>query len=138
VPPTRFPFRLDRRSRPILRLFGIHDVDDAYVRVEDATFTARFGRFEVATPLANLASWRIEGPWRSIRAVGVRLSLRHGDITFGGTARGGVRIDFREPVKIGPFHPPALYVTVEDLEGLGEALRSRGVGGSDARQQSLP
>jgi hypothetical protein len=130
---TRFPFRLGRRSAPILRIFGVHGTQDAYVDLDATIFTARFGRFEVVTPLANLTGWSIEGPWRWITAIGVRMSIRHRDITFGGSHRGGVRVDFREPVKVGPFHPPALYVTVEDLEGLGAALAAAGIPGRDRR-----
>ena len=84
--------------------------------------------------MANLASWRIEGPWLWITAIGVRMSLRHRDLTFGGTNRGGVRIDFREPVALGRVRIPALYVTVEDLEGFAAALTERGVSGVDARK----
>jgi hypothetical protein len=133
VTATRFPFRLGRRSRLILRVFGVRDGDDAYVRLETDRLTARFGRFEVTTPLDDIVSWRIEGPWRWITAIGVRRSVRHGDFTFGGSHRGGVRLDFRTPVRIGPFRSPALYVTVEDLEGLGSALLERGIPGEDAR-----
>jgi hypothetical protein len=131
--PTRFPFRLGPRSGPILRIFGVHGAQDAYVDLDTTTFTARFGRFEVVTPIDNLTSWSIEGPWRWITAIGVRRSIRHADITFGGSHRGGVRVDFRDPVKVGPFHPPALYVTVEDLEGLGAALAAAGVPGRARR-----
>lgn len=132
--PPRFPFRLGRRSRPILRVFGIRDSDDAYVWLGEHDFVARFGRFEVTTPISNITSWRIEGPWRWITSIGVRMSIRHRDLTFGGSPRGGVRVDFRDPVTVGPFHPPALYVTVEDLEGLGAALLERGIPGEDARR----
>ncbi len=133
--PLRFPFRLDDRVRPILGLFGVRSVDDAYVLVDQVDFTAHFGRFEVTTPLTNIVSWRIEGPWHSITAIGVRRSVRHADLTFGSSARGGVRIDFHAPVRVGPVHPPALYVTVADCEGLGAALTDRGVPGSDARRR---
>lgn len=132
--PTRFPFRLGRRSRPVLRIFGVRDSDDAYVRVEGDQFLARFGRFEADTGIDNIVSWRIEGPWRWITAIGVRRSIRHRDITFGGSHRGGVRVDVREPVRVGPLTAPALYVTVEDLTGLGDALRARGIPGEDARR----
>jgi hypothetical protein len=138
VTPTRFPFRLGRRSRPILRLFGVRDVDDAYVRLDLTDLTARFGRFEVVTPIENVVAWRIEGPWRWITAIGIRRSIRHGDITFGGSHRGGVRLDVREPVRVGPFQAAALYVTVEDLEGLAAALEARGIAGEDARRRDRP
>ena len=105
----------------------------AVVAATAACVLAASALAEVVTPLANLTSWSIEGPWRWITAIGVRMSIRHRDITFGGSPRGGVRVDFREPVKVGPFHPPALYVTVEDLEGLGAALTAAGVPGGDRR-----
>jgi hypothetical protein len=44
-----------------------------------------------------------------------------------------VRVDFREPVKVGPLAIPALYVTVEDVVGLGAALTALGVPGRDLR-----
>ena len=118
---------------PVLRLFGVRGVEDAYVDLDPSTFTARFGRFEATTPVANLTSWRIEGQWRWITAIGVRRSVRHGDLTFGGSHRGGVRVDFRERPKVGPFRIPALYVTVADLEGLGAALTALGIPGEDVR-----
>jgi hypothetical protein len=129
---ARFPIRLGARSRPLLRLFGARP-DSAYVHL-DGDFDAHFGRFRVRTPFENIVSWRIEGPWLWVTAIGVRRSIRHGDVTFGGNHRGGVRVDFREPVRLSRLHVPALYVTVEDLEGLGAALAARGIRGEDARK----
>ena len=131
--PTRYPFRLGARSRPLLRLFGVRGVESAYVDLDPSTFQARFGRFAVSTPLTNIASWQIEGPWRWITAIGVRMSVRHRDLTFGGSPRGGVRVDFRDRVRVGPVAIPALYVTVEDLVGLGAALTALGIPGRDLR-----
>jgi len=127
-----FPIRVGRRSRPFLRLFGVR-AGNALVELGD-DFDAHFGRFRLRTSLANIVSWRIEGPWLWITAIGVRLSIRHRDLTFGGSPRGGVRVDFREPVRMGPIRVPALYVTVEDLEGLAAALAERGIPGEDARR----
>jgi hypothetical protein len=134
----RFPIRLGRRSRPLLRLFGVGGPDDAWVELGDDSLEARFGRFRAATPLSNIAGWRIEGPWLWITAIGVRMSVRHGDITFGGSHRGGVRLDFRERVRVGPFRVPALYVTVDDLQGFAAALTERGMQGVDARTRVVP
>lgn len=131
---ARFPIRLGERSRPLLRLFGARP-DNAYVDL-DGDFDAHFGNFAVRTPLANVVSWRIEGPWRWITAIGVRRSIRHADVTFGGNHRGGVRLDFREPVRLSRMRVPALYVTVDDMDGLGAALAARGIPGEDARQHS--
>lgn len=118
---------------PVLRLFGVRGPDDAWVDLTDEELIARFGRFEARTPLSEIVRWRIEGPWRWITAIGVRRSVRHGDFTFGGSPDGGVRIDVRRPFRVPPFRPSALYVTVEDLEGLGQALAGRGIPGEDAR-----
>lgn len=132
---TRFPIRVGPRSRLLLRLlFGVR-AENAYVDL-DEDVDARFGRFRVRTPVANVVSWRIEGPWRWITAIGVRRSVRHGDLTFGGNHAGGVRIDFRERVRSSPFWIPALYVTVDDLDGLAAALAARGIPGEDARRTS--
>lgn len=133
MPTRRFAYRLGRRSKPVLRLFGVAGPDDAWVELEDDSLSATFGWASATTPIANIKSWRIEGPWRWITAIGIRRSIRHGDITFGGSPHGGVRLDFNEPIRVGPFKPPALYLTVEDLEGFAEALAARGIPGTDAR-----
>jgi hypothetical protein len=129
----RFPIRIGPRSSPLLRLFGVR-ASNAYVIV-DGELDAHFGHFRVHAPLTNIVRWRIEGPWRWITAIGVRRSVRHGDLTFGGSHRGGVRLDFRDPVPLGRLRVPALYVTVEDLEGLAAALTARGIPGQDARRR---
>jgi hypothetical protein len=131
----RFPIRIGRRSRPLLRLFGVRD-GNAYVDL-NGELDARFGFYRLSTPVSNIASWRIEGPWLWITAIGVRTSIRHRDVTFGGSPRGGVRIDFKERVRFGFLQVPALYVTVEDLEGLAAALSALDIPGEDARKQRL-
>ncbi len=130
----RFAYRLAPRSGWVLWLFGVHDPEDAYVDLHDDRLVARFGWSTATIPLSNLRSWRIEGPWRWITAIGVRRSIRHADLTFGGSPAGGVRLDFHESIRVGFLQAPALYVTVQDLEGLAEALRVRGIPGSDGRR----
>ena len=129
----QFPFRIGQRSRPLLRLFGVR-TGNAFVVVDDE-LDAHFGFFRIQTPVTNIASWRIEGPWHWITAIGVRRSVRHGDVSFGGSHRGGVRVDFRDRVRFGRLRIPALYVTVEDLEGLAATLAARGIPGEDARRR---
>ncbi len=132
VKPRRFPIEVGRKSRPLLRLFGVKG-DNAYVDLGDE-LDARFGWARIRTPVSNIESWRIEGPWLWITAIGVRMSVRHRDLTVGGTPRGGVRMEFREPVRAFRSKVPALYVTVEDLEGFAAALSERGIPGIDARR----
>jgi hypothetical protein len=133
MPAIRFPIRIGRRSRPYLRLWTVRQ-DTAFVDVDD-DIDVHFGRFELRTPLANVASWRIEGPFLWITAIGIRRSIRHGDVSFAGSPHGGVRIDFREPVRWGPLDVPAIYVGADDLDGLAAELTHRGVPGADARHE---
>jgi hypothetical protein len=130
----RFAYRLGRRSWPVLRLFGVGGPEDAWVDLDEGSLTARFGWATATTPVANIASWRVEGPWLWITAIGIRRSIRHQDLTFGGSPRGGVRLDFREPITVLRLTTPALYLTVEELEGLATALADRGIPGVDARR----
>ena len=121
---------------PLLRLWGVKP-GLAYAEVGEAPageLQACFGRVRFATPLANVASWRIEGPFIWVKAIGVRRSLRGGDMSFAGAAHGGVRIDFREPVRWSLFRVPALYVGADNLDAFAAALRLRGILGEDARR----
>jgi hypothetical protein len=130
---VRFPIRVGRRSWPVLMFFGVRP-DNAWVDIED-DLDVRFGWYRFRTPMANLASWRIEGPFLWITAIGVRRSFRHGDVTFGGSPHGGVRIVFHEPAEWGPLRVPAIYLPAEDLDGLAAELKQRGVKGEDARRR---
>ncbi len=65
--PERFPIRIGRRSRYVLFLFGVRPAN-AYVDLGDDELDAHFGFFRFRTATRNLASWRIEGPWRWITA----------------------------------------------------------------------
>lgn len=137
----RFPLRIGRRSAPFLRvIFGVKPAEAIVTLTDDpgGRFGARFGWAHIETPIGNIVSWRIEGPWAWATAIGVRVSVRHRDVTFGGSPRGGVRVDFKKPPKLGRLHVPALYVTVEDLDGLAAALTDRGIPGEDARTKIVP
>ena len=134
MPPISFPIRVGRRSRGVLRLFGVKADIPPVVRL-DGDLEVEFGRFRFRTPVANIVSWRIEGPWQWITAIGVRRSVRHGDVSFAGSPRGGVRVDFRDRVRWGILRVPAVYLGAEDLEGLAAELQRRGIPGVDARKR---
>ena len=129
----RFPIRVEPRYRLLLRIFGVTPAN-SYVELGDR-LDAHFGWSHVSTPVSNCTSWTIEGPWLAITALGVRKSLGRGDLTFGGSPRGGVRINFRERVPYWRFRLSALYVTMEDLEGFAAALAERGIPGQDKRKK---
>jgi len=135
TPPRRFPIRLDPRFGWFLRLFGVKPAS-AYVELGEAQLEARFGWSRITAPVSTIERWAIEGPWRALTAMGVRRGVIKADITFGGSPLGGVRLDFRkgQHPKYFFFRPPALYVTVEDLEGFAAALAARGVPGEDRRK----
>ncbi len=128
-----FPIRLQPSMRPILLLFGVRR-GRATVRLDDDRLVAVFGFFRAETPLANIARWDITGPYNWLRAVGVRRTVGTRDLTFGGSAHGGLCLHFREPVRVG-LSVTDLYLTVDDLEGLGAALAARGIPGEDLRQR---
>ncbi len=130
-----YPLRLGRpRQRWLLLPFGVRK-GNAWARLEDDRLIARFGFFGFETPLDNVIRWEISGPYRWFMALGVRRSVRGGDVTFGSSTHGGVRLDFREPVRFARLlKPPALYLTVDDLEGFAAELARRGIPGTDARR----
>lgn len=134
APVERFPIRIQAPFGGILRLvFGVRPGERAMVSLDDEALDARFGWSHVRIPLSTIASWDITGPYRWSTALGVRRSVRGGDITFGGSAHGGVQVHLRQRPAYFFFRPPSFYLTVDDLEGLGEALRARGVPGEDLR-----
>lgn len=137
MPPERFPIRIGGRSLPLLRLLWGVKPEIAYLEIDDGPdgeLIARFGRMRLTTQLRNVERWRIEGPFLWVTAIGVRRSLRHGDLSFAGSPHGGLRMDFREPVRWWLFRVPALYVGADDLDGLASALGRRGIPGEDARR----
>jgi hypothetical protein len=130
---VEFPIRIQPNLKPLLLFFGVHDDGRAKVRLAEGQFTATFGRFGATTPLANIERWDITGPYNSLRAFGVRRSIPQHDLSFGGSAHGGLRVHFREPVRAARLMNTELYVTVDDLEGLAAALTARGIPGQDLR-----
>jgi hypothetical protein len=131
---VRFPIRLDDRFRWYLRIFGATPAT-AWVDVGPTTLEATFGWSRISTPISNIERWSIEGPWSALTALGVRRSnFGGGDITFGGSAHGGVRIELRTPVRYFFLRPPAYYLTVADLDGLAAALAAHGIPGEDKRR----
>lgn len=130
---SRYPIRIGSKSRPLLRLaFGVRR-DNAWVEIGEGVIRCRFGWWSFIVPLANAGRWRIEGPWRWITAIGLRMSIRNRDVSFAGSPHGGVRLDFRERVRWGPLRVPAAYYGVEDLEGFAAELSALGIPGEDAR-----
>jgi hypothetical protein len=123
----RFAFEFHPRFRPLLAVLGVRPGNSG-VKVDDEWFEARFGRWQVRTPVSNLSDVQITRDYRAIKAIGPRGSMADRGATFGSTTRGGVCVCFHEPVTAlaGHWMPhPGLTVTVADLDGLAAAVRQR-------------
>lgn len=121
-----FAFRFDRRYRALARAFGITEVS-AFVDVGDSAFDARYGPWRVHTPLSNIESVALTGPYRMLKTAGpARYSVADRGLTFASNAERGVCLQFVEPVRgldpWGLVRHPNLTVTVADPEGLARRL----------------
>jgi hypothetical protein len=121
----RFDFGFIRRYRLPLALLGIGP-RTAWVAIEGNELAIRFGLWRLRTPLDNVRDARRTGPYRAWRAVGPRLSLADGGVTFGTTSAAGVCIHFAQAVPAllpapWPRHPAAT-VTVADPDRLVAVL----------------
>lgn len=120
-----FAYDFHPRVAPILRLLGVRPDRDGVTVTEDGLFRATFGRFKVETPVTNIASAENNGPYRLLKAVGLRMSLVDSGLTFGTTGRSGACVVFHEPVdQVVPFRRHrGLTVTVADPDGLVAAIK---------------
>ena len=123
---TSYRFEFEDRYRLPARLFGITD-QSAVVTVGATDVEARFGPWTVRTPLANVASVSITGPYAFVKTAGpAHLSVSDRGITFATNSRRGVCLEFRRPVRgiepVGVLKHPNLTVTVQDCDALVEQL----------------
>ncbi len=122
----RFEFRFDPAYRRAARPFGITP-DRAWVEIDDERLVARYGPWRLHTPLSNIKSVAITGPYRFYRTAGpARLGVTDAGLTFAGNGERGVLISFRKRVPaidpLGVLRHPELTVTVADVDGLVKAL----------------
>ena len=123
---TRFAFRFDPTYRRLARLFGVTP-ERAWVEVGDDELEVRYGRWQVRTPIGNVVDAEVTGPYAFLKTAGpARLAITDRGLTFASNRDRGVRIAFRSPVagidRSGRIRHPELTVTVEDVDGLVEAL----------------
>jgi hypothetical protein len=128
----RFPFRIGRWSRIPLVLFGV-TAARAWVVLDDQSVDVKFGFLGTRIALAAITRWDITGPYRWIRAIGVRHTWGSRDISFCGADHGGVRLTLASPRRIGWVNADEVYLGVDDLEGFAAALSARGIEGDDIR-----
>ena len=128
---TTFDFEFHPRYRYLLRPLGVRQTNSFVALTDDDQFHAKFGRWQVKTPIANIIGFERSGDYKWFRAIGIRGSLTDHGLTFGSTTRQGVCVKFAEKIPAlvaGPSHP-GLTVTVADPDGLVSALSEHGVAG---------
>jgi hypothetical protein len=123
---TRFDFRFDPRYQRAARPFGVTPAR-AWVEVDQGRLDAHFGPWRLNTPLGNVKSVEVTGPYHFVKTAGpARLGITDRGLTFATNGERGVLITFVEPVRgiepLGVLRHPELTVTVEDVEGLAAAL----------------
>lgn len=124
----RFAFDFDPRYERAARPFGVTP-DGAWVDVGDGRLEARYGRWRVRTPLANVRSAELTGPYRFWRTAGpAHLGVTDLGLTFASNGRRGVLICFHRRVggidPLGLIRHGELTVTVKEPEELVELLSS--------------
>ena len=123
-----FDFDFAPEYQAMALLFGVTPSRTG-VEVKDGRFVARYGFWQLETPLDNIADFETSGPYRIWTTIGpAHLSLSDRGLTFASNRRRGLCITFKEPVPglepTGRLRHPGLTVTVSDVDGLARALAS--------------
>ncbi|MEA2623006.1 MAG: hypothetical protein QOH61_1916 [Chloroflexota bacterium] len=115
---------------------GIRPAD---ATVDDESVTVRFGFFGTTVLLADVERFEISGPFIWLRALAVRHTVFKTDISYCTDGRGAVRLFLKTPRRVHwARRVDQVYVGIEDLEGLADELRARGIPGEDRRRSKAP
>lgn len=125
--PAGFPFRFERRYAIAGRPFGVTEGRTG-ISVADGRLSVRFGPWHVDTPLSNITTVSVTGPYLFVKTAGpAHLGLTDRGLTFATNSRAGVSLEFVEPITgIDPFgvvRHPNLTLTPADCTGLAAALQ---------------
>lgn len=132
-----YPFRFHPAFAAAALPFGVRE-HRCVVRVEDDRLEARYGPWSVSTPLTNVRSATVTGPYAWPKVVGgARVSVADRGLTFASNPDQGVCLEFVEPVRgadpLGLVRHPTLTVTVAEPAALAELLdRERSAGDAPA------
>ncbi len=132
-PERVFDFRFDPLYRLAGSIFGVRPGTTLVRLTDDGDVDARFGPWRLRTPLSNVVSTSVSGPYHPLLTAGpARLSLADRGLTFATNRDLGVCLRFAGPVPaIEPFgllHHPGLTVTVSDPHGLAAAIEGARAG----------
>jgi hypothetical protein len=122
---VRYSFRFDPAYARLSRVFGVTP-GNSWVELEDGELRARYGPWRVRTPLSNIASVDVTGPYRMVKTAGpARLGITDLGLSFTSNGDRGVLLSFREKVRgFGMLRHPELTVTVEDVDEFAAAVRA--------------
>ena len=126
---TRFQFDFEISYRVLALPFGITPSTTG-VWLSAGHLHARFGPWQVSTPLDNITGVSETGPYGLLKTAGpAHLTLGDRGLTFATNHRAGVQFDFARRVRgiepTGALRHPNLTVTVADCPRLMAAIRSR-------------
>jgi hypothetical protein len=129
VDAERFEFSFDPTYRFLAGAFGVAP-STAWVEVGAERIDARFGPWNVSTPLDNITGVEITGPYALAKTAGpARLAITDRGLTFATNGDRGVLLTFAEPVPgldpLGLLRHPELTVTVADTDRLATLLDER-------------
>jgi hypothetical protein len=125
--PLDFPFAFDRSYAVAGAVFGVTPSRTS-ITVADGVLRSRFGPWHVETPLANITSVELTGPYAFLKTAGpAHLGVTDRGLTFATNSRTGVCLELAEPIRgIDPWgrvRHPNLTLTPADCSGLAAALR---------------
>src|SRR4051812_18626038 len=111
----RFALRFDPAYARISRRLGVKP-ENSWVELDDQTLSARYGRWRVKTPLANVKDVEVTGPYKMWKTAGpARLGVTDLGLSFTSNGDRGVLITFRDKIRgfdpLGVLRHPELTVT---------------------------
>jgi hypothetical protein len=129
-----FPFRMTRNAKLLFWPWGLGIRPTQAVLGRD-TFRVQFGWFGATIKIADITRYEIQGPFHWLRAITIRHSWFTQDISYCTDERGAVVLYLSSPRHLAFVRKVSqVYVGIEDLDGLANALRERGIEGEDKRK----
>lgn len=125
-PTARFDFAWDRPYRIAGLLFGVTSTR-AWVEVTPSELRVQYGFWSLRSALSNIAGVTVTDSYAFLKTAGPpHLSMSDRGISFATNGRRGLCVAFDQPVPgIDPskrIKHPGATLTVEDIDGLAEAL----------------
>lgn len=133
----RFGFHLPAITRVLISPWLLWKTPE--VTLDAHAVNVDFGWFHSRFELADIERFELSGPFWWWRALAVRNTLFKTDMSYCTDGRGALRIFLRTQRPVHWVrHIDNVYLGVEDLEGLADELKRRGIPGEDKRTVKAP